>query len=64
MAKTRDPLARLLQIKQAKQRYDSLAKSRDDLIREAVEQGHSERTVALAIGLSPGRINRIVHRTR
>jgi hypothetical protein len=64
MSKSEPPLARLRRIRDAKQRADKLAVDRDDLIREALAEGNSERKVALAVGLSPGRVNRIAHRLR
>jgi hypothetical protein len=55
------PLARLRAIRDAKRRAEALGVQRDALIRQAIEEGHSERKVALAAGLSPGRVNQIVH---
>jgi hypothetical protein len=37
-----------------------LMKDRDDLIRKAIEEDHSYRKVAEAIGLSPGRVKQII----
>jgi hypothetical protein len=55
-------LSRLRSIRDAQRRAKALLTERDDLIREAVQvEGHSERLVAEAAGLSPGRINQIVH---
>ena len=56
-------LSRLRGIRDAQRRAQAMLPDRDELIREAIKrEGHSERLVAEAAGLSPGRINQIVHR--
>jgi transposase len=58
-------LSELRDIRAAQRRYDALVRKRDELIERAVlGEGHSERAVAEAAGLSPGRINQIVNRDR
>jgi len=57
---TSDPLPRLRKIRDAKRRAEKLAIDRDGLIRRAIEDGHSERKVAEAVGLTPGRVHQIV----
>jgi len=55
-------LSQLRAIRDAQRRAKALLSRRDELIRLAVtEEGHSERLVAEAAGLSPGRVNQIVH---
>jgi hypothetical protein len=55
-------LSRLRGIRDAQRRAEALLPERDKLIRKAVTvEGHSERLVAEAAGLSPGRVNQIVH---
>lgn len=55
-------LSRLRAIRDAQRRARAVLADRDELIRDAVKvEGHSERAVAEAAGLSPGRINQIVH---
>lgn len=54
-------LSKLRAVRDAERRAEKLRVERDELIREAVGEGHSERLVAEAAGLSPGRINQIVH---
>ena len=59
---TGSSLSRLRAIRDAQRRAKALLSERDELIRRAVtEEEHSERLVAEAAGLSPGRINQIVH---
>lgn len=53
------PLARLRRIRDAQKRAGELAVGRDDAIREALAEEHSERKVAEAAGLSPAHIHRI-----
>lgn len=54
-------LSELREIRDAQKRADDL---RDDLIRKAIKEGHSERKVAIAAGLTQPRINQIVRGTR
>lgn len=53
------PLAQLRSIRDAEKRSAERRDQRNRLIREAIAEGHSERKVAEAIGLSPGRIHQI-----
>lgn len=61
-----NPLPRLRKLRDEIRRIDAerrdLAEGRDLLIREASRQGKTERQIAAAAGLSPGRVNQIVHR--
>jgi hypothetical protein len=56
---TAKPLAQLREIRDARKRVEKLEEKRDGLIREAIKEGHSERKVALAVGLTPGRVHQI-----
>lgn len=53
------PLPRLREIREARRKADSLLTERDRLIRNAIEEGHSERAVAIAAGLSRARVHEI-----
>jgi DNA-directed RNA polymerase specialized sigma subunit len=56
------PLARLREIRDIKSRADALTAERDELIRKAVlEEERSHRSVAMAAGLAPSHVSRIVH---
>jgi hypothetical protein len=55
-------MARLRRIREQQHRARSLSAERDDLIRQAIELGHTEREVALASGLSPSRVHDIAAR--
>lgn len=61
-----NPLPQLRQLREQIRRLDAeredLAEGRDLLIRRAAEMEISERQIADAAGLSPGRVNQIVHR--
>lgn len=64
--RTGSSLSRLRAIRDAERRVQAMRGDKDEvrntLVRDAVkEEGHSERMVAEAAGLSPGRINQIVH---
>ncbi len=52
-------LPRLRQIRNQQRRAKALTPERDELIREALADGAPERQVAVATGLTPGRINQI-----
>jgi transposase len=54
-------ISRLRTIRDAQRRAEALLVERDALIKKAVAEGHSERLVAEAAGLSAGRINQITH---
>jgi hypothetical protein len=56
---TGKPLSKLRGIRNAESRVEAMRQERDELILEAIREGHSERKVAEAAGLSPGRINQI-----
>jgi len=53
------PMPRLRQIREQKRRAEALNPERDVRIMEALEEGFTERQVAVAAGLSPGRISQI-----
>ena len=55
------PLSKLRELRAARQQLEALLEQRDGLIREAAGAGYSERQIAQAAGLTPGRINQIVH---
>ena len=55
-----NPLPQLRKIRDEIRRTDQLIADRDRLIREAVELGYSQRQIAIAAGLSLGRVNQIV----
>lgn len=57
--KAKKPMPRLRQIREQKRRADALNPERNQLVHDALEEGFSERQVARAAGLSPGRINQI-----
>lgn len=57
-----NPLPQLRRIRDQIRRKEDLIAERDRLIREAVDQGIPERQIAVAAGLSHGRVNQIVHR--
>lgn len=50
------------QIRRIDAERDELTNNRDQLIRRAVQLHLSERQIAEAAGVSPGRVNQIVHR--
>lgn len=50
------------QIRRINAQREDLTEGRNLLIRQAVELGLSERQIAAAAGVSPGRVNQIVHR--
>jgi len=52
-------LSRLREIRDARKAADALIAERDALIRAAVLEGHSQRAVADAAGVSPASVNRI-----
>lgn len=54
-----NPLPRLREIRDQRHAAAALVPERDRLIREALRQGKSERQVAAAAGLTPGRIHQI-----
>jgi hypothetical protein len=56
-----NPLPRLRRIRDEIRRIDALIPQRDRLIREAVEQGYSERQIAKAAGVHHTRVNQIKH---
>jgi hypothetical protein len=58
---SQNPLQRLREIRAEQRRARALTAERDRLIRQALKQGISERQVAAAAGLTPGRINQIAH---
>lgn len=54
-------LGRLREIRDIQRAAAALSPERDELIRGALKEGHSERQVAKASGLSPSRIDQIAH---
>jgi len=52
-------MPRLRQIREQKRRAQALDPERNDLVQSALEEGFTERQVAAAAGLSPGRISQI-----
>lgn len=58
----RNPLPRLREIRDDERRVKAQKPERDRLIREAVEQGKTERQIAEAAGVHHSRVNQIVHR--
>jgi len=56
-----NPLPRLRRIRDEIRRKDALYPQRDRLIRQAVEQGYSERQIAKAAGVHHTRVNQIKH---
>ena len=56
-----NPLPRLRRIRDEIRRKEALYPERDRLIREAVEQGYSERQIAKAAGVHHTRVNQIKH---
>ncbi len=59
MNPVKKPMPRLRQIREQKRRAEALNPERDDRIMEALSEGFTERQVAVAVGLSPGRISQI-----
>lgn len=55
-----NPLPQLRQIRDEIRRIEGLHPTRNRLIREAVEQGHTQQQVAKAAGLSQARIHQII----
>lgn len=55
-----NPLPQLRQLRDEIRRIKKLHPQRDRLIREAVEQGHTQQQVAKAAGLSQARVHQIV----
>jgi hypothetical protein len=54
-----NPLAELRRLRDLEARLRRLKPQRDWLIRQALTQGVSERKIAVASGLTPGRIHQI-----
>jgi hypothetical protein len=52
-------LSELREIRDALERADALLAQRDKLILKAIEEGHSQRKVAIAAGLSKARVDQI-----